>query len=92
MAKGDVEAGHKIRTMEDLAAVCGVSRPTLSKYFNDPTSVRVKTRQRIENAVREHEYRPNIFAINLNRKATKSVGIVVPYLSDPFFALSLIHI
>ena len=86
MAKGDVEAGHKIRTMEDLAAVCGVSRPTLSKYFNDPTSVRVKTRQRIENAVREHEYRPNIFAINLNRKATKSVGIVVPYLSDPFFA------
>ncbi len=86
VTKGGTTTDHKIRTMEELATVSGASRPTLSNYFNDPTSVRTKTRQRIENAVREHDYRPNIFAINLNRKATKNVGIVVPYLSDPFFA------
>lgn len=86
MAEQDAPADTKIRTMEELAAVSGVSRPTLSKYFHDPGSVRPKTRERIERAVRAHDYRPNVFAVNLNRKSTKNIGIVVPYLADPFFA------
>ncbi|MGV6848802.1 MAG: LacI family DNA-binding transcriptional regulator [Marinibacterium sp.] len=72
--------------MEEFAAVSGISRPTVSKYFNDPGSVRATTRARIEAALAEHEYRPNIFAVNQNRRLTKNVGIVVPYLADPFFA------
>ncbi|MEM9784711.1 MAG: LacI family DNA-binding transcriptional regulator [Pseudomonadota bacterium] len=78
-------AGRKIRNMEDFAAVSGLSRPTVSKYFNDPKSVRPSSRQRIEAALQRYDYRPNIFAINQNRKLTKNVGIVVPYLADPFF-------
>lgn len=77
---------QKIKNMEDFAAVSGLSRPTVSKYFNDPNSVRPSTRARIEAALEEHDYRPNIFAMNQNRKLTKNVGIVVPYLADPFFA------
>ena len=76
----------KIRNMEEFAAVSGISRPTVSKYFNDPESVRISTRQRIEAALELHDYRPNIFAMNQNRKLTKNIGIVVPYLADPFFA------
>ena len=76
----------KIRNMEEFAAVSGISRPTLSKYFNDPGSVRASTRARIEDALSRHDFRPNIFAMNQNRKLTKNVGIVVPYLADPFFA------
>ncbi len=72
--------------MEEFAAVSGISRPTISKYFNDPTSVRATTRERIERALEEFEYRPNLFAMNQNRKLTKNIGIVVPYLADPFFA------
>lgn len=72
--------------MEEFAALCGISRPTVSKYFHDPESVRVHTRNRIEAALAEYDYRPNIFAMNQNRKLTKNVGIVVPYLADPFFA------
>lgn len=72
--------------MEEFAAVSGISRPTISKYFHDPDSVRQSTRERIERALERYEYRPNIFAINQNRKLTKNVGIVVPYLADPFFA------
>ena len=75
----------KIRNMEEFAAVVGVSRPTVSKYFNDPHSVRKSTRNRIEAALEHHDYRPNIFAINQNRRLTKNVGIVVPYLADPTF-------
>ncbi len=76
----------KIRNMEEFASVSGLSRPTVSKYFNDPESVRASTRARIEQALEHYDYRPNIYAINQNRKLTKNVGIVVPYLADPFFA------
>lgn len=72
--------------MEEFAVVSGLSRPTMSKYFNDPNSVRASTRARIEAALERYDYRPNIFAINQNRKMTKNVGIVVPFLADPFFA------
>ena len=77
---------RKIRNMEEFAAVAGISRPTVSKYFHDPESVKKSTRSRIEAALEEHDYRPNIFAMNQNRQLTKNVGIVVPYLADPYFA------
>ena len=76
----------KIRNMEDFAAASGISRPTVSKYFNDPDSVRKSTRAKIEAALKTHDYRPNIYAINQNRRQTKNIGLVVPNLTDPFFA------
>ena len=72
--------------MEKFAEICGVSRPTVSKYFNDPNSVRSSIRTRIEETLEQFDYRPNIYAINQNRRLTKNIGIVVPYLADPFFA------
>lgn len=77
---------QKIRNMEEFSTVSGISRPTVSKYFNDPNSVRRSTRDRIEQALRKYDFRPNLFAINQNRKSTKNIGIVVPYIVDPFFA------
>ncbi|MCB1456102.1 MAG: LacI family DNA-binding transcriptional regulator [Nitratireductor sp.] len=77
---------QRIRNMEDFASVSGISRPTLSKFFHDPESVRKSTRARIESALEEFDYQPNIFAINQNRKLTKTIGILVPFLADPFFA------
>ena len=44
----------KIRNMEEFAALSGISRPTVSKYFNDPDSVRKSTRSRIEEAVERY--------------------------------------
>lgn len=76
----------KVRNMEEFATLRGISRPTVSKYFNDPGSVRKSTRERIEQALERYDYRPNIYAINQNRRLTKTAGIVVPYLADPFFA------
>ena len=79
-------ADSTIKNMEEFAAISGISRPTVSKYFNDPNSVRASTRRKIEEALERHDYRPNIYAINQNRKLTKNIGIIVPYLADPFFA------
>ncbi|MEO0387767.1 MAG: LacI family DNA-binding transcriptional regulator [Pseudomonadota bacterium] len=79
-------APRKIKNMEEFAAVSGLSRPTVSKYFNDPETVRRSTRDRIEAALAQYDYRPNIYAVNQNRRLTKNIGIVVPFLADPFFA------
>lgn len=72
--------------MEEFARRSGISRPTVSKYFHDPDSVRSTTRERIETALKRFDYRPNIYAMNQNRKLTKNIGVVVPLLSDPYFA------
>ena len=42
---------RKIKNMEEFAEVSGISRPTVSKYFNDPDSVRKSTRGKIEAAL-----------------------------------------
>lgn len=82
----------KIRTMEELAAASGISRPTLSKFFNDPGSVRPRTRARIEEAIRRHDYHHNIFASNQNRRHPRTLGILMPHLTDPFYAEVVRHL
>ncbi|MGH6762568.1 MAG: LacI family DNA-binding transcriptional regulator [Phyllobacterium sp.] len=77
---------NKIRTMEEFAAASGLSRPTVSKYFDNPESVKPSTRARIEKALKDYNYQPNIFAVSLNRKKPKNIGVIVPHISDPFYA------
>lgn len=77
---------RKIRTMDEFASASGLSRPTVSKYFNDPASVRKTTRDRIEEALKEWDYRPNLFAMNLNRRRPRIIGVIVPHTTDPFYA------
>ena len=48
---------HKVENMEEFARVSGISRPTVSKYFNDPGSVRQSTRERIETALDQRNSR-----------------------------------
>lgn len=75
----------KIGTMEEFARAVGLSRPTVSKFFHDPASVRPKTRARIEAVLKQSGFRPNIFAVNLNRRRTKIIGLIVPDPTDTFY-------
>ena len=79
-------AKKKIRTMEDFALVVGLSRPTVSKFFDDPGAVRAKTRAKIEAGLKATNFRPDIFAVNLNRKRTKIIGLIIPDPTDTFYA------
>jgi DNA-binding LacI/PurR family transcriptional regulator len=76
---------RQIRTMEEFAETVGLSRPTVSKYFQNPDSVRPKLRQKIEVGLRETGFRPNLFAVNLNRRRTKILGLIFPSSLDPFY-------
>lgn len=75
----------QIKTMEALSVEIGISRPTLSKYFADPSSVRDSMRERIETAMAKVDYVPNFFARNLNRRQTRLFGVVIPHLNDLFY-------
>lgn len=77
----------KIATMGQFARAVGLSRPSVSKFFHDPASVRPKTRARIEAVLRQSGYRPNIFAVNLNRRRAKIIGLVIPDPTDPFYMM-----
>lgn len=87
MDKRDPSAGAKLRidTMEELSVAIGVSRPTLSRYFQDPERVSRTSRQRIQDGLERVEYVPNFFATRLNRKSTGMIGVIIPYLNDLFF-------
>ncbi|MGP9796124.1 LacI family DNA-binding transcriptional regulator [Halomonas sp. 86] len=74
-----------IRTMEEFSTFVGLSRPTVSKYFNAPDSVRKSTRHRIEAAIESSGFTPNLFATNLKRSRTRVLGVIVPTATDPFY-------
>lgn len=75
----------RINTMEELSVAIGVSRPTLSRFFQDPGRVKKATVARIEAGLAQVEYVPNFFATRLNRKSTGIIGVIIPYLNDLFF-------
>src|SRR5688572_26427350 len=79
-------AGMKVQNMEEFARLVGLSRPTVSRYFNDPDAVRPKTRKLIEEGIRKFNYTPNFFASSLTRGHAKAIGIVVPSIIDAFYS------
>jgi len=75
----------RINTMLELSDAIGVSRPTLSRYFQDPGRIKPNTVAKIEAGLAQVEYVPNFFATRMNRKTTGIVGVIIPYLNDLFF-------
>ena len=77
---------HKIRNMGGIRrAQRHFPRPSRNISTN-PASVRPAPASGSRQALEQYDFRPNIYAVNQNRSLTKNVGIVVPYLADPFFA------
>lgn len=75
-------------TMKDVAERAGVSQPTVSLVLGDNPDARVaeETRDRVLQVARELGYRPNLLARGLVRRRSYALGVVVPDLSNPFFA------
>lgn len=71
--------------MQQLAAYVGLSRQTLSKYFNDPQQVSAQTQQLIQTAIEQTGFRPNLFASNLKRNKSRVIGMIIPSITDPFY-------
>ncbi|WP_252189654.1 MULTISPECIES: LacI family DNA-binding transcriptional regulator [unclassified Rhodococcus (in: high G+C Gram-positive bacteria)] len=74
-------------TMKDVARHAGVSVSTVSYVLNDSGPVAPARRARVLDAVRVLNYAPNEAARGLKRRSAPTIGLVVPELSNQFFAL-----
>ena len=73
--------------MKDIARDLGVSVVTVSKVLRNRDDISEETRDRILNKMKEMNYRPNLAARALVTGRTSSIGLVVPDLVHPFFAV-----
>lgn len=69
----------------DVAKKSGLSVVTVSRVLNGAESVREKNRQKVLEAIKELDYRPNAAARSLARGKTGIVGLIVTTLQDSFF-------
>ncbi|MER5320698.1 LacI family DNA-binding transcriptional regulator [Streptosporangium roseum] len=72
--------------IKDVAAHAGVSVATVSRVLNDNPSVTEETRTRVYAAMRELSYVPNAVARSLRTEATKTLGLIIGDIVNPFFA------
>jgi DNA-binding LacI/PurR family transcriptional regulator len=72
--------------IQDVAALAGVSLGSVSAVLNDKPSVSDATRARVQAAIEQLGYRPDLYASNLARRQTQVLGVVVSDLGNPFFA------
>ncbi|MFF1356249.1 LacI family DNA-binding transcriptional regulator [Streptomyces sp. NPDC058297] len=73
-------------TLMDVARAAGVSKATASRALQRPELVAEPTRLRVLEAAQRLGFRPNAAARALTTGRTGLVGLVVPTLSNPFFA------
>ncbi|HEX3696869.1 MAG TPA: LacI family DNA-binding transcriptional regulator [Polyangia bacterium] len=74
-------------TVRDVAKHAGVSAMTVSRVINGAVGVRPETRRRVERAVSELDFVPNGVARGLTSKRTGALGLIVPDIVNPFFAI-----
>jgi LacI family transcriptional regulator len=72
-------------TMKDVADRARVSQATASHVINEKTYVSPKLRERVLRAIRDLNYHPNAVARTLRTKRSKTIGMIIPNISDPFF-------
>lgn len=72
--------------MRNVAELAGVSVTTVSHVVNNTRTVSPQTRQRVEEAMRDLGYRPNVLARSLRRGKTHTIGIILPDNTNPYFA------
>jgi DNA-binding LacI/PurR family transcriptional regulator len=73
-------------TLMDVAERAGVSKSTVSNVIRGTTMVAEETRARVERAIAETGYHPNAIARSLKARTSSAIGIVVPDLTNPFYA------
>lgn len=72
--------------IKDVAKRASVGVGTVSRMLNNSGYVAEETREKIELAMRELNYTPNELARNLYHKRTGIIAVLVPNVSNPFFA------
>jgi LacI family repressor for deo operon, udp, cdd, tsx, nupC, and nupG len=73
-----------VATIKDIAELAGVSIATVSRALSKPDVVRAETSRKINAAIAELGYFPNMMAAGLRRQRSENVIVAVPSIANPF--------
>jgi LacI family transcriptional regulator len=73
--------------MRDVAKLAKVATMTVSRVLNGSAPVTDETRERVHQAIRQLNYKPDPVARSLRQAKSNSIGLIVPNFYDPFFAI-----
>ncbi len=59
---------------------------TVSRVLNGTVRVSEETAKRVHKAIEQLKYRPNHLARVFRSQRSQTIGLIIPYLYDPFFA------
>lgn len=80
-------------TIQDVAALAGVSVSSVSNVLNGRTDrLGRETFQRVQDAIRELNYRPNLVARQLKTGYAPLIGLLVPSTANPMFGELAVHV
>lgn len=69
----------------DIAKLAGVSVSTVSRVINNHPYVSESKRNNVQRVIDELDYTPNRLAVDLIRKETKNIGVIIPYNNNQAF-------
>jgi LacI family repressor for deo operon, udp, cdd, tsx, nupC, and nupG len=81
---------QRLATIEDVAAIAGVSIATVSRAVNEPAKVADATRRRVNDAIARTGYTTNAMARSLRMRRSKMILILAPDVGDPNFSNILV--
>lgn len=74
-------------TMKKIAELAGVSVSTVSFIINKKDKhISQATRDRVNQIIAEHDYRPNMLAKGLMTNKSNTIGLLLPDITNPFYA------
>src|SRR5581483_10195356 len=71
--------------LEQVARRAKVSTATVSRVLNNASVVKSTTRARVMRAIEELKYHPNLHARTLAGGKSKTIGVIVSNMENPFF-------
>jgi len=72
--------------MTDVARLAGVGTMTVSRVLSGTVPVSEAAAQRVLTAIEQLSYKPNELARAFRGQRSRTIGLIIPYLYDPFFA------
>ncbi len=76
-------------TLTDISRITGYSKTTISRVLSgkfEEYRISVPTRDHILQVVKELNYEPNVVAQTLRNNVSKTIGLLLPHIDNPFFA------
>ncbi|CAG7643257.1 LacI family DNA-binding transcriptional regulator [Paenibacillus allorhizosphaerae] len=73
-------------SVKEVAKRANVSVATVSRVLNNDPVVKQSTKEKVLEVIKEMNYKPNLLAKNLRKQASKTIVMVLPAMSNPYFA------